>query len=76
MQRIQYGRLLQKQIDREPTLERYLKRAENALELKSYGEAAEILDVMEENWPDREAVSAAALSAVWRSRETEMRSMR
>lgn len=56
MQRIQYGRLLQKQIDREPTLERYLKRAENALELKSYGEAAGILDVMEENWPDREAV--------------------
>ena len=56
MQRIQYGRLLQKQIDREPTLERYLKRTENALELKSYGEAAQMLDVMEERWPDQESV--------------------
>lgn len=56
MQRIQYGRLLQKQIDREPTLERYLKQTDNSLELKNYGEAAGLLDIMEERWADQESV--------------------
>ncbi len=56
MQRIQYGRLLQKQIDREPTLERYLKQTNNSLELKNYGEAAGLLDIMEKRWADQESV--------------------
>lgn len=56
MQRVQYGRLLKRQIERGEKLDFYLKAVENALELKNYAEASGLLDIMEKKWPDQESV--------------------
>lgn len=56
IQRVQYDRLLERQMSNRQTLELYLQRIKNQLELELYSEANQLLEQAEKKWPKEETI--------------------
>lgn len=55
MQRNQYVQLLQKKLEHKLEQKTCVQLIENYLQLEDYSKAREVLEIMEQNWPDQEA---------------------